>query len=81
MNDLGLFIRSRKLEKNFFSFYNSKNLMSFPRNSKNLTFPRTGKIPGKISRATSCQLMFSGYKVDKLVENFNRSKIPKISGI
>ena len=46
-----------------------------------MSFSRTGKIPGKISRTTSCQLMFSWYKVEFSAKNFSRSKISIIPGI
>ena len=50
----------------FKNFKNSKNLTSFPR---------------KISRSTSCQLMFFWYKIAKLAKNFFHLKISKIPGI
>ena len=84
-----LLIQNRKIGQKFRSiknFKNSRNLTSFPRIWR--PFPRISKIPGKISRAISYQLMFSQYKITKLlIKNFDRSKIsrnfsfPRISEI
>ena len=70
-----LLIQSRIFGQKFQSIENFEN-------SRNLTsFPRIGEILGKISRTTSCQLMFSWYKVEFSAKNFSRSKISIIPGI